>query len=51
MTLILADSKAAIAAVRKAGRPGKVRSRLLREVVNMIADVKEGGGVKLNWGG
>ena len=42
--LILADSKAAITAVRKAGRTGKARSRHLREVVNTIAEVKEGGG-------
>ena len=48
--LILADSKAAKAAVRKAGRTGKARSRHLREVINMIAEVKEGGGkVKLGW--
>ena len=39
--LILADSKAAIAAMRKAGRTGKVRSRHLQEVVNTIAEVKE----------
>ena len=38
--LILADSKAAIAAVRKAGRTRKARSRHLREMVNMIAEVK-----------
>ena len=31
--LILADSKAAIAAVRRAGRAGKARSRHLQEVV------------------
>ena len=42
--LILADSKAAIAAVRKAGRTGKTRSRHLREVINRIAEVKEEGG-------
>ena len=48
--LILADSKSAIAAVRKAGRTGKARSRHLREVVNTNAEVKEGGGeVKLGW--
>ena len=43
-TLILADSKAAIAAVRKAGRTGKARSRHLQRTVNMIAEFKEGGG-------
>ena len=41
--LILPDSKAAIAAVRKAGMTGKARSRHLREVVNTIAEVREGG--------
>ena len=40
--LILADSKVAIAAVRKAGRTGRARSRHLREVVNTIAGVREG---------
>ena len=44
--LILANSKAAIAAVRKAGRTGKAKSRHLRDVVNMIAEVKEEGGEK-----
>ena len=48
--LILADSKAAIAAVRKAGRTGKAKSWRLREVVNTIAEVREEGGeVKLGW--
>ena len=46
--LILADSKAAIAAVRKAGKTGKARSRHLQKMVNTIAQVKEEGGeVKL----
>ena len=44
--LILADSKAAIAAVRKAGRTGKARSHHLRKVVNEIA---ERGEVKIGW--
>ena len=48
--LILADSKAAIAAVRKAGRTGRARSRHLQEVVNSIAEIREGGG-KSKWGG
>ena len=48
--LILADSKAAIAAIRRAGRTGRARSRHLQEVVNMIAEGKEGGGeVKVGW--
>ena len=38
--LILADSKAAIAAVKKAGRTGRARSRHLQKVVNMAADIK-----------
>ena len=42
--IILADSKAAIAAVKKAGRTGKARSRHLRETVNMIAEIEEEGG-------
>ena len=42
--LILADSKAAIAAVKKAGKTGKARTRHLQETVNMIADVKKNGG-------
>ena len=48
--LILADSRAAIAAVRKADRTGKARSQHLREVVNTIAEVKERG-EKSNWDG
>ena len=48
--IILADSKAAIAAVKKAGKTGKARSRHLRRMVNMIAEVKkEGGEVKIGW--
>ena len=48
--LIPADSKAAITAVRKAGRTGKARSRHLQRVVNTIAEVREGEGeVKLGW--
>ena len=49
--LILADSKAAIAAVRKAGRTGKARSRDLQRVVNVVVEIKEGRGgeVKLGW--
>ena len=48
--LILVDSKAAIVAVRKAGRVGRAKSRHLQEVVNTIAEVKEGGGeVELGW--
>ena len=42
--LILADSKAAIAAVRKAGRTGRARSRDLQRVVNTVAEIKERGG-------
>ena len=42
--LILADSKAAIAAVKKAGKTGKARSRHLQGTVNMIAEVKRGEG-------
>ena len=49
--LILADSKAAIAAVKKAGRTGRARSRHLQKVVNMVAEIKEGGGGKSNLGG
>ena len=49
-TLILADSKAAIAAVKKAGRTGKARSRHLQEVVNRVAEIKgRGGEVRLAW--
>ena len=48
--LILADSKAAIAAVRKAGRTGKARSRQLQRTINMIAEIREGGGeVRIGW--
>ena len=48
--LILADSKAAIAAVKKAGRTGKARSRHLQEVVNGIVKIKKRGGeVRLGW--
>ena len=48
--LILADSKAAIAAVKKAGKTGKARTRHLHRTVNMIAEVKkEGGKVKIEW--
>ena len=48
--LILADSKAAIAAVKKAGKTGMARSKDLQRTVNMIAEVKKGGGeVKLGW--
>ena len=46
--LILADSKAAIAAVRKAGKMGKARSHHLRKVVDEIA-ARGGGSVKLGW--
>ena len=42
--LILADLKAAIAAVKKAGKTAKARSRHLQEMVNMIAEVKRKGG-------
>ena len=45
--LILADSKAAIAAVRKAGRTGKARSRGLQKVVNVVAEIKEGWEVRV----
>ena len=48
--LILADSKAAIATVKKAGRTARARSRHLQEVVNRIAEVKRRGGeVRLRW--
>ena len=46
--LILADSKIAIAAVRKAGRTGRARSRHLQKVVNTVAEIKAGG--RSNWG-
>ena len=42
--LMLADSKAAIAAVQKAGKTGKARSRHLQRMVNTIAEIKKGGG-------
>ena len=42
--LNLADSKAAIAAARKAGRTGKARSRHLQKVVNTVAEIKDAGG-------
>ena len=45
--LILADSKAAVAAVKKAGRTGKAKSSHLQRTVNMIAEVRKkkcGGG-------
>ena len=48
--LILADPKAAISAVKRAGRTGKARSRHLQKVVNTVAEIKEGG-EKSNWGG
>ena len=48
--LILVDSKAAIAAIKKAGRTGRARSRHLQEAINTIAEIREGGG-KSNWGG
>ena len=44
----LPDSKAAIAAVKRAGRSGKARSRHLERTVNMIAKVRGGGG-KVGW--
>ena len=46
--LILADSKAAIAAVRKAGKTGKARSSHLKKVVDEIG-VRGPGMVKLGW--
>ena len=48
--LILADSKAAIAAVKRVGRTGKTRSRHLQKVFDTVAEIKEEGG-KSNWGG
>ena len=48
--LILADSKAAIAAIQKAGRRGLASLRHIQEVVNIIAEIKsKGGEVKLGW--
>ena len=46
---ILADSTTAIAAVRKAGSTGRARFRHLREVVNTIAKVRQGGEIQLGW--
>ena len=46
--MILADSKAAIAAVRKAGRTGKARSSHLKKVVDEIGE-RGPGMVKLGW--
>ena len=42
--LILTDSRAAIAVIRKAGRSGKARTTDLREVVNTIARWEQMGG-------
>ena len=42
--LIVADSQAAIATVRRAGRTGKAKSCHLQNAVNTIAEVKEKGG-------
>ena len=42
--ILLADSKAAIAAVRKAGKTGKATLWDLREVINTISEVKDRGG-------
>ena len=48
--LVFADSKAVIAAIKKAGSTGKARSRHLQMTVNMMAEVKgEGGEVKMGW--
>ena len=48
--LIFMDSKAAIAAVKRAGRTGKDRSRHLQKIVNEVAEIRERGGeVKLGW--
>ena len=44
--LILADSQAAIAAVKRAGRTGKARSQHLQKDVNRIAEMRE---LKLGW--
>ena len=48
--LILADSQAAISAVKRAGRIGKARSHHLRKVVNEIAE-RRGRGQRLDWDG
>ena len=45
---ILADPKAAIAAIRKAGRTGKARSSHLKKVVDEI-EARGPGMVKLSW--
>ena len=42
--LILADSKAAIAAVKRADRTGKTRSRHLQKIINEVAEIRGGGG-------
>ena len=48
--LILADSSAAIAAVKKAGRTVEARSRHLQKIVNEVAEIREEGGeVKIGW--
>ena len=48
--LILADCKAAILAVKRAGRTERARFRHLQNVVNTVAEIKEGGG-RSDWGG
>ena len=40
-TLILADSKAAISAVKRAGRTGKVRTRDLKKLLEVFEGRKE----------
>lgn len=49
----MADSKAAIVAVKRAGRTGKSRTRRLQKVVNEIAERErereQEGGVRLGW--
>ena len=50
--LLLADSKAAISAVRKAGRTGKARTRDLAKLMNIIREREEENGkgaVALGW--
>ncbi|KAF8463325.1 hypothetical protein BDZ91DRAFT_796479 [Kalaharituber pfeilii] len=47
--VILTDSQAAIAAVRKAGRTGKARTGDLKRVMEMITERKKKGDVKLMW--
>ena len=44
--LILADSMAAIQAVKKAGKMGKARSR---ELVRVMREVQKRGNVRLAW--